>query len=64
MCNSSTKDITVKLPVAGKSKQWYRLVDTSVPAPNDFLEEENAELVEPQRTYILPSRTMVVLQSR
>ncbi len=64
MCNSSTKDITVKLPVAGRAKQWYRLVDTSVPAPNDFLEEENAELVETQRTYILPSRTMVVLQSR
>lgn len=64
MCNSGTKDITVKLPSAGKGKRWHRLVDTSVSAPNDFMDEPNAELLEVQKTYVLPVRTMAVLLCR
>ena len=64
MCNSGTKDITVKLPTAGKEKSWYRLVDTSVPAPNDFMSDGNAELLEVQKSYVLPARTMAVLECK
>ena len=61
MCNSGTKDITVKIPLAGKQRRWFRVVDTSIPAPNDFLEEGKEEFLETQKTYILPARTMVIL---
>lgn len=61
MCNSGTVDTTVKLPSAGKKRRWYRLVDTSVPSPCDFLDEDKAEPLEVQKTYVLPSRTMAIL---
>ena len=61
MCNTGATDMTVKTPSLNKGKKWYRFIDTSVPAPNDFTDHGSEELLEEQKTYILPARTMAVL---
>lgn len=64
MCNAGTTDVTVRLPVPAKNKKWYRQVDTSVAAPGDFLEEQQEELLEMQKTYVLPARSMAILTGK
>lgn len=64
MFNSGTRDITVKIPTLQKNKKWFRVIDTSFPAPNDFMDLGKEELLDVQKTYVLPSRTIAVLLSR
>ena len=64
MMNSSTKDVTVTLPPPGPGKKWLRCVDTSVEAPNDFLPENEEEMLEEQSVYVLPARSFAILLSR
>jgi glycogen operon protein len=64
MCNPDSKDIGAALPVPPKDKKWYRLIDTSVPAPEDFLDEGCEETLPQQRLYILPARSMAILVAK
>ncbi len=64
MFNSSTRDKTVRLPVPPEGKQWYRCIDTSVAAPDDFLDDGNEELLPVQTRYVLPARSCAVLLSK
>ena len=64
MFNSSSRDKTVKLPHAPAGKKWYRCIDTSIDAPNDFLESGCEELLPVQTRYVLPARSSAVLLSR
>ncbi|OJF77385.1 MAG: glycogen debranching enzyme GlgX [Treponema sp. CETP13] len=64
MFNTSEKDITVKLPEPGFSKNWYRVVDTSLSCPLDFLLEGEEEMLQPQDTYVLPTRSCALLLSK
>lgn len=64
MMNSSVKDVTVQLPVPSAGKQWFRCIDTSVPAPDDFLDDGCEEQLSTQAIYILPSRAFAILISK
>jgi glycogen operon protein len=64
MCNPDSKDIGAALPVPPDGKKWFRLIDTSVPAPEDFLDEGFEETLPQQRLYVLPARSMAVLVAR
>ena len=63
MLNSSCQDKTVKIPAAIGGKKWYRVVDTSLPSPEDFLPAGEEEMLN-RSVYILPARSMAVLLSK
>ena len=64
MLNPSEKDKSVRIPKAINCKNWYRIIDTSVPYPNDFLSGDNAEFINEKNVYVLPARSCAVLLSR
>ena len=64
MLNASQNDYTVTLPKPRADKEWFRCVDTSVTAPNDFLPENKEELLEDQNIYVMPARSFAILLSR
>lgn len=64
MLNSSTKDKTVKLPLAPEGKKWYRCIDTSMEAPNDITVPGEEEILPVQTRYVLPARSSAVLLSK
>jgi isoamylase len=53
----------VKLPLT-ESKRWYRIVDTSLPDGEDFLEAGKEVQLDPQDHYLANGRTTVLLLSR
>ena len=63
MLNSSCQDKTVKIPAAIGGKKWYRVVDTSLPSPEDFLPAGEEEMLN-RSVYVLPARSMAVLLSK
>ena len=64
MFNSSTHDITVTIPPSIGNKKWYRVIDTSIEEPNDFLPSGEEEFLPNQSKYILPARSAAVFLSR
>ena len=64
MFNSSTHDVTVTIPPSIESKKWYRVIDTSLEEPYDFLSNGDEEILQNQVRYILPARACAVLLSR
>jgi glycogen operon protein len=54
----------VRLPQLGASKHWYRAIDTSLPAGEDFAETGRETLIDPSDHYIANPRSTVVLVSR
>lgn len=63
MMNSSCQDKTVKIPPAIDGKKWYRVVDTSLPSPGDFLPAGEEEMLN-RSVYVLPARSVAVLLSK
>jgi glycogen operon protein len=63
MLNSSCQDKTVKIPSAIGGKKWYRVVDTSLPSPEDFLPAGEEEMLN-RSVYVLPARSFAVLLSK
>ena len=63
MLNSSCQDKTVKIPSAIGGKKWYRVVDTSLPSPDDFLPAGEEEMLN-RSVYVLPARSFAVLLSK
>jgi glycogen operon protein len=53
----------VSLPHEG-DKSWYRIIDTSLPAGEDFLDPGKEMLLEPQDFYLANGRSTVVLLGR
>jgi glycogen operon protein len=64
MCNPDSKDIGAAIPPPQQGKCWYRLVDTSVPAPEDFLQCGDEEALRQQKLYVLPARSIAILVAR
>ena len=64
MFNSSVKDKTVKIPLPPAGKKWYRGIDTSVDAPDDFMSPGEEEILPVQNRYILPARSCALLLSK
>jgi len=65
MFNASdlSRSFVVAPPRAGM--YWHRLIDTSLPSPEDFHHPPGTELkIQPQNRYTVHSRSMVVLISR
>ena len=42
MYNAGADFITAKIPPSAPGKKWYRCIDTSLPSPGDFLDENDA----------------------
>jgi len=47
-----------------KGQHWTRIIDTSLPSPEDFREPGNEEQLIGTRYYLVESRSMVVLISQ
>jgi hypothetical protein len=51
----------VHIPDPPEGKQWYRVIDTSLEADADFLDEGQEALVEPPGDYLANPRSTVLL---
>ena len=60
--NAQFSPAHIHLPDPPKGKKWYRIVDTSLPAPNDFCEEPK---VNPalKYTYDLPEYSAFIAKA-
>ena len=63
MFNAYWESLTYELPRLLPRHSWYRIIDTSLPTPDDFCELATAPLVENQ-FYSVAARTSVVLMAR
>ena len=59
--NGGCFDVTAAICPAPEGKQWYRLIDTSYPAGEDFINPEQAPLLENQQKYVALAASAVVL---
>jgi glycogen operon protein len=62
--NAHSEPQWVRLPPLVAPRRWYRAVDTSLPAGEDFAEPDREVLVEPSDHYIANGRSTVVLLAR
>ena len=63
MLNGHWKSQRFTLPNRDWQNRWRRLVDTSLPSPDDIVEEKEAVLLNPADHYIVNPRTTVILVS-
>ncbi len=63
MFNAYWESLTHELPRLLPEHSWYRIIDTSLPTPDDFCELATAPLVEDQ-SYQVEARTSVVLMAK
>ncbi|PIE98818.1 MAG: glycogen debranching enzyme GlgX [Treponema sp.] len=64
MLNSSKFDVTATLPDCIDEKAWFRVIDTSYNAGDDFLEEGSEEKLDNPQKYVVLAFSAVVLISR
>lgn len=64
MINSSTKDKTVKIPPLEEGLKWYRVIDTALPSPQDFLKAGFEEILHNQSKYVMKARSFSLLISK
>jgi isoamylase len=60
--NANFKEAHLHLPLPGHYKKWYRIVDTSLASPNDFIENPQSLEALP-RNYILPPYSALVAKA-
>jgi isoamylase len=60
MLNAYWEPLTFEAPALSGAKRWLRIVDTSKPAPEDFIEKARAEAID-HPTYRVDSRSSVLL---
>jgi isoamylase/glycogen operon protein len=61
--NAHFEDVHFQLPAPPAQMNWHRIVDTSLPSPQDFMEEP-APLPSPGITYTLPAYSSLLLKAR
>ena len=54
----------VRLPAPPEGERWYRVVDTSLPPPLDFVDEGDEVLIEPGDYYLANPRSTIVLMTK
>jgi isoamylase len=54
----------VKIPALLAGQSWYRVIDTSLPSGEDFLEAGNEIRLEPGDSYLVNPRSVVMLLSK
>jgi isoamylase len=60
--NAFSDPLTFRLPPTTAAKQWYRLLDTSLPSPHDFTEPGKADGTLVRDTYAASPRSVVALR--
>jgi glycogen operon protein len=55
---------TVKIPPAPENTQWHRVMDTSLPAGEDFLETGKEIVLNPEDVYLANPRSTVLLLAK
>ena len=63
MLNAYWKSLTFKLPLFRPGHHWHRVIDTSLPTPDDFCELATAPLIQ-DSYYQVADRTSVVLMAK
>ncbi|MGV2830960.1 glycogen debranching protein GlgX [Myxosarcina sp. GI1(2024)] len=63
MFNAYWESLNYELPLFRPGHNWYRIIDTSLPTPNDFCELATAPMVN-QRYYQVEARSSVVLMAK
>ena len=58
--NAYWEPLTFEIPVLATGKPWYRVIDTYLPAPDDFSIPPHP-LTEGQKTYFIHPRSVVIL---
>lgn len=61
--NAYREPLAFELPPLGQAERWHRIIDTALPAPDDFCERSTAPPVEGDR-YMAKARSSVVLMVR
>ncbi|MCL2443572.1 MAG: glycogen debranching protein GlgX, partial [Treponema sp.] len=64
MFNADTDLKNFMLAEPPPKKQWYRVVDTGLPSPNDILLPGTEEHLSSQRSYSVKARSLVILISK
>jgi len=59
--NPGWEKVWVKLPALGAGLKWRRLIDTSLPHPQDFLNFREAAAIAPEGYYIVNPRAYIYL---
>ena len=64
MLNNYWEKVEFDLPTLPVDRQnWYRIVDTSLPTPEDFCPLETAKIIEKPK-YLLKPRSSVILMAQ
>jgi glycogen operon protein len=62
--NAKDASAVFKIGPAPLARRWHRVVDSSLPAPEDFIEEGEEPILVPQDEYAVAPRSFVLLISR
>ena len=63
MLNAYWKPLNFELPPLKPGNHWHRIVDTALPAPDDFTDLETAPKID-QESYLVTARSSVVLMEK
>ena len=63
MFNAYWESLTYELPLLPQGRSWYRIINTSLPTPDDFCDLATAPIVKNQH-YQVEARTSVVLMAK
>ncbi|QQO10072.1 glycogen debranching protein GlgX [Breznakiella homolactica] len=63
MFNAGPKPVSFTVPPSLDGKKWYRVIDTGLESPDDIVPVGKGRLLNPQNTYTVRDRSMVVLIS-
>jgi len=55
---------SIALPSPGVGKRWYRIIDTNLPAGQDFADDGKEIALSPSDCYLANPRSTVVLVGR
>jgi len=61
VCNAWREALHFELPALDRSARWHRKIDTARPAPDDVAAEGQAPALADGRSYLVQSRSVVVL---
>jgi glycogen operon protein len=62
--NAFQKSLSFPIPKLPNGKRWFRVVDTSLPSPDDIVPEGSEVSLKPRRRYRTAPRSLVVLMSK
>jgi glycogen operon protein len=63
IANAYTEPLTFELPEIGE-REWFRLVDTAQPSPNDIAEEGQEFPLLSQDSYSVQSRSVAIFMAK